>query len=1447
MIRRLHALAWCVVILFSSMLWAQENVFLLKDADSAEMWTSYNGQEFPGATVKIGVDEQAKHNNSPSLRIDGDFTKGGNYVEASVPIDADIGTLSFWIKYPGREQLTIRLIDGTKQCHQINLKIAKSDDWQHVTFPVAQFFAKRGQPDAVQGVNKYESWGGAADGKWHAPAASFHVLIGKTDEQKTPSLWLSDVTVSTQAAMTGSAAVTLPMEEVVEGEPGWNLSLGEEFKGAKGTLTVEKDQPDAGKSALKLSADFTGGGAYVETGKDLKPLGLLDLSAVKLRVKSDNVKQVTVRMIDGTGQVHQAKNIKINPDGKWHELSLKPSQVAGGEHWAGANDGKWHGAPQYFSIIVPAGAADDKAPSLLIASGVVEGTVPAKASAAAYTEAFENEVKGWDLAGASVDKSDAFKSKQSLVLKKAEDALNAKIAAVGPAFPVTPGQWQIKFSAKSDLTSMDNSYAGGLYLDLLDAGGATIKSVELVNMFKTNAWKPLAKQVDVPAGVSQARFRASINKETPGSFWIDELSASAMVVVAKDERIKRLMFTTSELGNLLFPNSSREVKLTVLADKPIPEAQRKVRVVVKDYWGAEQADPIEVTLTKGKNVSNFLAYEGKLDLSKAPLQVGRYYELHAQIDRGEGEPFRNYSSLAILPEAPANAFKPEEIPFTSRNWDNRIEEYVRLTHRLGIRICGVWGSVTPDGKTGAPQLKLIEELGMGWLTGSPAHQVEQRGKGWEAWQDEAVLRAAMRKFIADFGHVRPMIINLGNEPHDKGDAVKIPIEAYRVIYDEVKKIDPTIKVVGTSVGPEEDWFKHGMGKYLDAYDFHVYEDAFGVRKILEQRYPALFAKYGEKKPIWSTELGLNSQGLARQTVASEIHKKFTNFFAGGGECVSWFALVYPDSDGSNHDSFGSAHNTFDCRYNKYAPKLDAIAYYYSVNTILNKKYVTDKVYNENTRVFLFRNAAGDSLVVAYKDKGRDDVFIPLEGVSEVEVTRLDGQKRLFDANGRGITLTINEDPVLLTYKGGPNTLPNALGKPAIALGAAPASIVRTEKSVVDVIVNDGAAENVTLTAQPFWTVQKESAGNNNARFVLVAPAETNVRELDTSITLNGANGKPVGEIYYRPAVTGTMSIELIPVAFNADKPAAVKLVIRNNSPSKQDVAWDITLTGEQQVKDGQYGDIVAASAYFADTPSGVATIEGKQQAELVVPLAEAQKTVIYRVKATAKDSTGRVLIDERPMAGFVSVPKSKEAVTLDGKLDEAVWQKAPIQKADQREQFFAFLKKENQADWKDAKDLSADIRFAWDEQNLYLGVQVTDDIAGPVKPEYDVWQQDGLQMLIDPMRTSNQKVGKYDYAVGENAGQHRVKCYLAADGSVQLGDVTTWKVSTSRSGAGNITYEIAIPWGNVLPFKPAVGANLGLTLIMNEDDGNGRDAFMTWFGNAHNKDIDKVGDLILAE
>ena len=47
------------------------------------------------------------------------------------------------------------------------------------------------------------------------------------------------------------------------------------------------------------------------------------------------------------------------------------------------------------------------------------------------------------------------------------------------------------------------------------------------------------------------------------------------------------------------------------------------------------------------------------------------------------------------------------------------------------------------------------------------------------------------------------------------------------------------------------------------------------------------------------------------------------------------------------------NNVFDCRYNHYAPRLDAVAYYNAVNAIAIKKFVMEKNYPGEDKFFSF--------------------------------------------------------------------------------------------------------------------------------------------------------------------------------------------------------------------------------------------------------------------------------------------------------------------------------------------------------------------------------------------------------------------------------------------------------------------------------------------------------------
>ena len=352
--------------------------------------------------------------------------------------------------------------------------------------------------------------------------------------------------------------------------------------------------------------------------------------------------------------------------------------------------------------------------------------------------------------------------------------------------------WQIALGAKSDLLSPDSSYQGIVLLESLDASGKPLGSVSLVELFKQRNWQAVSKRVEMPAGVATARFRAELRK-TSGKFWIDELSAAYVSAAPrKDKRIAAILFATAQMGNMLFPEDKRSVGVTVRASKPLKDNQRELSYVVRDYWGAEQIAPGKTALTKSGKKGNWFEYDTSLDLSAAPLEVGRYYEIHAYVPQENDLPFHNYTSLAILPEALTKHYKPEEIPFTSRDWDNRIGEYFTLSDRIGIRICGIWGgwSADPPYKPDAPSIQFCEKLQMGVLTGVPTHAIQEHSPGYQKY-DEKALRQGVRNWLEKFGKVRPTIISLGNEPHGDDARVQESIKAYAIVYDEVKKIDPT--------------------------------------------------------------------------------------------------------------------------------------------------------------------------------------------------------------------------------------------------------------------------------------------------------------------------------------------------------------------------------------------------------------------------------------------------------------------------------------------------------------------------------------------------------------------------------------------------------------------------------------------------------------------------------
>ena len=394
---------------------------------------------------------------------------------------------------------------------------------------------------------------------------------------------------------------------------------------------------------------------------------------------------------------------------------------------------------------------------------------------------------------------------------------------------------------------------------------------------------------------------------------------------------------------------------------------------------------------------------------------------------------------------------------------------------------------------------------MGWLTTTPITSIE---RGDYKHTPES-LRQGVRNLITKFGDHRPLVINLGNEPHGTGERVRRNVQAYQAVYEAVKEVDDSIPVVATSVEPNEEYFSLGYGKWCDAYDFHIYEHADSVRKTM-QAYRALMKKYDVAKPIWSTELGLNSQGQPRHRVAVELIRKFATFFAAGGANVSWFGLLYPDPDGKQFGSSGDTHNVFDCRYNRYCPRLDAIAYYHMVNAIAIKRFAAERAYSDGTKAFLFRDKDDRCLVVLWNDEMRRDVFVPLADVSQVRLSHVDGATETLEADGEGVITSLSKDPILLQFQSATFRLPETIEQSTTRFGPLPDYIVRHQPNEIQVVTDESSTHEIRLVVPPFWAATKK-----DSTWQVTLPRTTSAREGEFAVTVLNKGNRPCGRLYVR--------------------------------------------------------------------------------------------------------------------------------------------------------------------------------------------------------------------------------------------------------------------------------------------------------------------------------------------
>ena len=163
------------------------------------------------------------------------------------------------------------------------------------------------------------------------------------------------------------------------------------------------------------------------------------------------------------------------------------------------------------------------------------------------------------------------------------------------------------------------------------------------------------------------------------------------------------------------------------------------------------------------------------------------------------------------------------------------------------------------------------------------------------------------------------------------------------------------------------------------------------------------------------------------------------------------------------------------------------------------------------------------------------------------------------------------------------------------------------------------------------------------------------------------------------------------------------------------------------------------------------------------------------------------------------------------------------------------------------KQKSAEIKLQWDDKALYLLAVVND--YKHVQPYHgeEVWQGDNIQLGVDARHTAWRGLSEGKTPPFAEIGLSRTDTGDEAYRWLwQAGPCKGIALKTARIGNQTI-YQAALPWGELGPVVPKAVDAIGLSLLINGNDGEGRDGWLEWYSGIGYgpKDPRKYGTFVL--
>jgi hypothetical protein len=692
-----------------------------------------------------------------------------------------------------------------------------------------------------------------------------------------------------------------------------------------------------------------------------------------------------------------------------------------------------------------------------------------------------------------------------------------------------------------------------------------------------------------------------------------------------------------------------------------------------------------------------------------------------------------------------------------------------------------------------------------------------------------------------------------NEPNLDGfnptkQSASVYTQMLKRTYTTLKGVDPNITVLGGALaGFAWDWLdgmmEAGAYGYMDALSVHPYSyppsfEAANRLGDFNRAYNTIndpkYRGNGKRITIWATEFGWPTStgfwGVSEElSAAMLVRSQALMLSLGYVDRLIWYNFQNKGNDRTEvEDNFGAILHPYDLNL-PWGAKPSYVAQN-AMSTLLHNATFRESNISDNHYQYLFRRADGQTVLVAwYNGLRQSSVSIPVGGSTCMVYDQYGNGVQTQVIGGR-VTVTLSQNPIYIT-----GTIPSvqntgaALFEPArVNLSGKAGGMVSLDVTRLE--AGQGLSGLYETRLPAGWTVHSGDLNftAGSAKDTIRVDIPIGVKEGVYNVIIRAVSGtgrNVAAECRYQITISKEpVTVKLVP-AFESGK-WHIDMVIRNINPDT--VRGNLRVTAPVSLTSGNIP--------FGPISSGeVQTI----QIPVKTPGQDLQNAVV-----TLNFSDQSTFTVRQPIS-FLRAERATSPIQIDGTISSGEWanaQQVLLNKAaDTR----------ITGSWGGPDDLSATIYTKWDDEYLYLAVEVKDNIHYQSSRGTDIWNGDGIQFAFDPGRADVIGIRGFN-EIGmalHNSGEVSIFRWVAAHG--EAGDIpgNMMKTAIKRNEANKTTtYEAAIAWGLLLVPGVTAGNNslFGFSLLINDNDGDGRRGWIQYMdGIGDRKNPALFGDLLL--